>query len=71
MKTADTEVVDLSDVVASIAGMVEVCWEIGLAGIMRDGKTREQAELELVEVWHRCSLRLERPWVDPVEDTEA
>ena len=63
--TAANKVIDLEDAVSSWAEATELCWEMGIAGIMRSGKSREEAEAELGEVWHRCSLAWERRWKGP------
>jgi hypothetical protein len=56
------EIVNLDHVVQALFQARKIAWEVGIASLMADGMTREEAADHLPNIWLRASLAWERPW---------
>jgi len=54
--------VNLDHAVASFLEMREISWQMGLASLLSEGMTHEEAGHKLAEIWIRASVARERRW---------
>jgi hypothetical protein len=56
------DTVNLDHAVASFLEMREISWEMGVASLLSEGMTREEAVRQLADIWSRASVARERRW---------